>query len=68
MGDEAQDRERSDRDWERSVQAHWRVAEAAAEEEERLLDAGAANAESGRSLPGPSDPARARSSRSARAS
>jgi hypothetical protein len=68
MSDEAQDRDRIDRDWERSVQAHWRVAEAAAEEEERLLDAAATNAESGRSSPGPYDPARAGSSESARAS
>ena len=38
MTDEKQ--ERADRDRERSEEAHWRVAEAGAEEEERLLEAG----------------------------
>ena len=34
MSDEAQDRDRLDRDRERSTEAHWRAAEAAAEDAE----------------------------------
>jgi hypothetical protein len=37
MSDEKQ--ERADRNQERSEEAHWQVAEAGAEEEERLLEA-----------------------------
>jgi hypothetical protein len=39
MTDEKQGQERADRDQERSEEAHWRVAEAGAEEEERLTEA-----------------------------
>jgi hypothetical protein len=39
MTDERQDQERADRDQERSEEAHWRVAEAGAEEEARLSEA-----------------------------
>ena len=37
---ENQDQERADRNHERSEEAHWQVAEAGAEEEERLREAG----------------------------
>jgi hypothetical protein len=37
--DEKQDQERADRNRERSDEAHWQVAEAGAEEEERLSGA-----------------------------
>jgi hypothetical protein len=37
MTDEKQDEERADRDRDRSEEAHWQVAEAAAEEEEERL-------------------------------
>ena len=35
MTDDAQDEERVDRDHERSAEAHWQVAEAGAEDDER---------------------------------
>ncbi len=37
MTDEKQDEERANRDRDRSAEAHWQVAEAAAEEEEKRL-------------------------------
>jgi hypothetical protein len=37
MTDEQQDRERAQRDQDRSEEAHWQVAEAGAEEEEERL-------------------------------
>lgn len=39
MTDERQDQQRAERDQERSEEAHWRVAEAGAEEEERMSEA-----------------------------
>jgi hypothetical protein len=39
MTDEEQDQQRADRNHERSEEAHWQVAEAGAEEEDRLLAA-----------------------------
>jgi hypothetical protein len=39
MTDEKQDQQRADRNHERSEEAHWQVAEAGAEEEDRLLEA-----------------------------
>ena len=39
MTDKKQEEERTDRNHERSEEAHWQVAEAGAEEEERLLEA-----------------------------
>jgi hypothetical protein len=39
MTSEKHDRERADRNHERSEEAHWQVAEAGAEEEERLSEA-----------------------------
>jgi hypothetical protein len=39
MADKKQDHERADRDYERSEEAHWQVAEAGAEEEELLSEA-----------------------------
>jgi hypothetical protein len=39
MSDEKQDQQRVDRNHERSEEAHWQVAEAGAEDEERLLEA-----------------------------
>ena len=39
MTDERHEQERADRNHERSEEAHWQVAEAGAEEEDRLLEA-----------------------------
>jgi hypothetical protein len=39
MTDEKQDQQRADRNHERSEEAHWQVAEAGAEEQERLPEA-----------------------------
>ena len=39
MAGKKQDHERTDRDYERSEEAHWQVAEAGAEEEELLSEA-----------------------------
>ena len=39
MADEKRDRERADRNHERSTEAHWQVAESGAEEEDRLSHA-----------------------------